>query len=237
MRIAAARPSAASPSWAAATTSRAAAATSDRISASAPGSPGSTQRTPEPSRSAATAASPSPSRTASARVAMPEDASKRWTRSRANTDRGQRRRAPIDGAADQVAERRAHLDAGELVGVTHEHHPGVGPERVEEPPQQGQVDHGALVDDDQVVRQGVRSIVAEPAVGQPAEQSVQRRRLRWVVERAGHRVGEARGGLAGRRRDGDAGLGVPRRRLLARPPAAAARPSRSCRSRVRRGGR
>ncbi len=127
---------------------------------------------------------------------------------------GQRRRSSFDGVTDQVTQRRTHIDAHELIGVADEHHPGIGSDRVEEPPQQGQVDHGALVDDDQVVGQGVRSIVAEPPVGQPAEQSVQRRRLRWVVEHAGHRVGESRGGFARRRCERDSGPGVPRGRLL-----------------------
>ncbi len=114
-------------------------------------------------------------------------------------------------AVHDVAEHGAGLDGRQLVGVAHEYEPRLGPQSLQEPRHHRQRDHRRLVDDNDVERQPVVAVVAEPAlrVGPPAEQPVQRRRgrLRWCRETCRrhalgcgrHRFLQPRRGLAGGR--------------------------------------
>ncbi len=65
----------------------------------------------------------------------------------------------------QVAQHRAGLDRGELVGVADQHQPAVVPQRLGEPGHQGQRHHRRLVDDHDVVGQPVGPVVPEPSAG------------------------------------------------------------------------
>ena len=129
---------------------------------------------------------------------------------------------------DDVAEDGARLDRGQLPGVADQHEPGLRPHRLHQPRHERERDHRGLVDDDDVVGQAVAAVVAEAAVavGAPAEEPVQRRRLGGEELRADgvadvepggllvHGLLQAGGRLARRRREGDERLGVARRRGL-----------------------
>ena len=194
---------------AAARTAVAASRTSRRM----PGRPAAPAAPPSPPRcSTATAASASPSRTAEARSAMsppnrqvlrssttdrrpPRPRARRRARRRP-TQAGPPRGSAVAGGqpGDQVREHGTGLDGRELVGVTDQEQPGVGPDRLQEPGHHRQRHHRRLVDHDEVERQPVVAIVPEPgaAVREPAEQPVQRRRR----ERAAGRAGPLRSNVA-----------------------------------------
>ena len=109
---------------------------------------------------------------------------------------GAQRRLP----GDQVTEHRAGLDRRELVGVTDEHQPAVGAQRLHQPGHQGQRHHRRLVHDDHVVGQPVEPVVPEPAAGPrpPAQQPVQRRggqRAEPVPVLGGEAAGDSGDGL------------------------------------------
>ena len=122
---------------------------------------------------------------------------------------------------DEVGQHGARLHGGELVGVTDQHQPGVGPHRLEQPRHHRQRHHRGLVDHDDVVGQPVGAVVPEPhpAVGSPAEQAVQGRGAQSGqpllvgrvlegavvgVDRLLHGLLEPGGRLAGRCGQGDA---------------------------------
>ena len=111
-----------------------------------------------------------------------------------------------------VAEHRPGLDRRQLAGIADEHQPCLRPHRLDQPRHQRERDHRRLVDDHDVVRQPVAAVVPEAAVavGPPAQQPVQRRRL----ER--EQLGADLGRHGERRRRGVHRLLQPRLRLARR---------------------
>ncbi len=124
---------------------------------------------------------------------------------------------------DQVGEHGSRLHRGELVGVTDEHQPRVGADRLEQPRHHRQRDHRGLVDHDHVVREpdGVGGAGSGRCCRVATQQPVQGRRLQ-----AGHPCPVGVGGeLGGRLVHGllQAGRGLARRRAQRDPRALAGR--------------
>ena len=127
--------------------------------------------------------SASPACTARANAAIAP--SKRQTWSRVTTplttpvgrpDRGERgveRGLGPPFGPGEVAQHRSGLDGRQLVGVAHQHEPGLRAHRVEQPGHHRQGDHRRLVHHHDVVGQPLGPAVAERAAAPPAQQPVQ----------------------------------------------------------------
>ena len=113
----------------------------------------------------------------------------------------------------QLCKHGARLDRGQLVLVAEQHEPRTRRERIEQMRGERNVDHRRLVDDDQVVRQRIVSVMPEAGRPAAAQQPVQReRRLRQARREFGRQVAgpcvqcflHPLRGLAGRRGQRDA---------------------------------
>ncbi len=107
----------------------------------------------------------------------------------------------------EIAEDRARLHGGELVGVPQQDQARLGVQRAEQAVHHRQVDHRALVDQHHLRGQRVALVVPELAARRVAQQAVQRGRGRRVQaslpEGSLHAAAQSVGGLARGRGEGD----------------------------------
>ncbi len=93
---------------------------------------------------------------------------------------------------DQLGERLARADRGELIGVADQHHVGLGADRAEQRDEQLEIGHRGLVDDQQVAGQRILLVVGRPLARDPAQRRVDR--LGPHAARLAHPHGGAPGG-------------------------------------------
>ena len=86
-------------------------------------------------------------------------------------DVGQPRRRDRVGR-DQLRERLAGADRGELIGIADEDHVRLGPDRAQQRDEQLEVRHRGLVDDQQIEAQRVVLVMGRSLSGNPAERRV-----------------------------------------------------------------
>ena len=75
---------------------------------------------------------------------------------------------------DELGERLAGADRGQLIGVADEHDVCLGADRAQQRDEQLEVGHRALVDDQQIARQRILLVVRGPLAGDPAQRGVDR---------------------------------------------------------------
>ena len=87
-------------------------------------------------------------------------------------------RALDPGGGDDVGQHGARLDADQLIGIADQHEPGIGTDGRQQRGHQRQVDHGDLVDDDDVVLERVLGAGTETDTRDGPQQSVDGARRR-----------------------------------------------------------
>ena len=81
-------------------------------------------------------------------------------------------------AADNVPENQSRSDAGELIGISYQNQSSFAGQGIQEPAHEWDVDHGDLVDDNNITFQGIGCIALEAtACRLKLEQTVKRRGL------------------------------------------------------------